>query len=61
MSEVTSAKELAIEQQRFDHAAALRDQERELREQARAHQRRRMGAVTELCRRLSIPRSPDDP
>ncbi|MFZ0387540.1 MAG: Clp protease N-terminal domain-containing protein [Solirubrobacteraceae bacterium] len=61
MAEVTLAKELAIEQQRFDEAAALRDQERELRDQERAHQRARMDAVSELCRRLSIPRSPDDP
>jgi ATP-dependent Clp protease ATP-binding subunit ClpA len=61
MTEVSLAKELAIEQQRFDEAAALRDQERELSEQARAQQRRRMDAVGELCRRLSTTRSPDDP
>ena len=61
MTEVSVAKELAIEQQRFDEAASLRDQERELSEQARAQQRRRMDAVGELCRRLSTPRSPDDP
>jgi excinuclease UvrABC helicase subunit UvrB len=61
MTEVTSAKELAIEQQRFDEAAALRDQERELRDQARAHQRARINATYELCQRLGIPRSPDDP
>jgi ATP-dependent Clp protease ATP-binding subunit ClpA len=60
-TEVSLAKELAIEQQRFDEAAVLRDQERELREQARAQQRRRMDALGELCRRLSTPRSRDDP
>ena len=51
MTEVSVAKELAIEQQRFGEAAALRDQERVLSEQARAQQRRRMDAVGEMCRR----------
>jgi hypothetical protein len=58
---VTVAQELAIEQQRFDEAAALRDQERELRDQERTYQRARINATYELCQRLGIPRSPDDP
>ena len=62
LTEVTLAKELAIEQQRFAEAAALRDRERGLRKQARAHQRARINATYELlCQRLGIPRSPDDP
>ena len=54
------ATDPAIEQGRFDEAAALRDQERQLHDQARTRRRARIDAIVELCRRLGIPRPHDD-
>jgi Clp amino terminal domain, pathogenicity island component len=59
MAEAAQAKEQAIEEGRFTDASELRDQERELREEARSHQRARLDAVDELRQRLGIPRQPD--
>jgi hypothetical protein len=60
MSEVAQAKEQAIDEGRFTDASELRDQERALREEARAYQRARLDVLDELRRRLGIPRPPDD-
>ena len=58
LGEMRAAKELAIEQGRLDDAAAVRDQEREWRVQARSTQRARMATMTELRRRLGISPPP---
>jgi ATP-dependent Clp protease ATP-binding subunit ClpA len=60
IQEVCRAKEQAIEAQQFENAARLRDQERELREQARAHAAVRPEVLQEIRRHLGIPSSPDD-
>jgi hypothetical protein len=60
LTELIEAKELAIEQGRFDEAAALRDQERELRTQAQSTHWSRLATMTELRRRLGIPGRPED-
>jgi ATP-dependent Clp protease ATP-binding subunit ClpA len=60
LTEVAQAKELAIEQGRCDEAAALRDQERELRTQAQSSHWSRLATMTELRRRLGIPDRPED-
>jgi Clp amino terminal domain, pathogenicity island component/UvrB/uvrC motif len=54
LTELVAAKELAIEQGRFEDAAQVRDQQRQLRAQAGADQRARMAAIVELRRRLGI-------
>ncbi len=59
MAEVAQAKEQAIEDGRFTDASQLRDQERELREEARSYQRARLEMVGELRRRLGLPDQPD--
>ncbi len=59
MAEVAQAKEQAIEEGRFTDASQLRDQECELREEARSDQRARLELVGELRRRLGIPHQPD--
>ena len=59
MAEVAQAKEQAIEDGRFADASQLRDQERELREEARSDKRARLEMVGELRRRLGIPHQPD--
>jgi ATP-dependent Clp protease ATP-binding subunit ClpA len=57
---VCQAKEQAIEAQQFDRAAQLRDEERELREQALAQTAVRIDEALEAVRRhLGIPRSPE--
>jgi Clp amino terminal domain, pathogenicity island component/UvrB/uvrC motif len=60
IQEVCRAKEQAIEAQEFANAARLRDQERELREQARAQTAVRPEVLREIHRHLGIPGSPDD-
>jgi ATP-dependent Clp protease ATP-binding subunit ClpA len=60
LTEVAQAKELAIEQGRLDEAAALRDQERELRARAKSIHWARLGTMTELRRRLGIPARAED-
>ncbi len=59
MAEVAQAKEQAIEDGRFTDASQLRDQERELRDEARSDQRERLKIVGELRRRLGISHQPD--
>jgi ATP-dependent Clp protease ATP-binding subunit ClpA len=59
LSEVTRAKEQAIEEGRFADASELRDQERELREKARESRRARLDMLDELRQRLGIPRQPE--
>ncbi len=59
--EVSEAKEQALQARQFDHAASLRDQERELREQQRARHGVPAEALSEARRRLGIPSSPDAP
>jgi hypothetical protein len=57
---VCQAKEQAIEAQQFDRAAQLRDEERELREQALAQTAVRIDEALEAVRRhLGIPRAPE--
>jgi hypothetical protein len=58
LSETVAAKDLALEEGRFADAAAMRDQERELREQARVDRGGRREALTDLRRRLGIVRPP---
>ncbi len=59
---VRQAKEQAIEAKQFDSAAQLRDQERALRERARAESDVRIDeALDAIRRRLGIPSSSDDP
>ena len=57
--ETAHAKELAIEESRVQDAAQLRDHERELRDQSRAHPRAQLAAVEQLRRRLGLPTPPD--
>jgi ATP-dependent Clp protease ATP-binding subunit ClpA len=59
IEEVRQAKELAIESQKFQTAAQLRDQERELTEQARAHAVVPPEVLQQISRRLGLP-SPGD-
>jgi ATP-dependent Clp protease ATP-binding subunit ClpA len=54
---LTEAKEQAIEEQRFENAAQLRDQERKL-EQARARTAVDPEALQEIRRRLGLPDPP---
>jgi ATP-dependent Clp protease ATP-binding subunit ClpA len=58
--EVAQAKDRAIEDQRFEEASALRDQERQLREQARGRPRVAPEVFDEIRQRLGIPRPDDD-
>ena len=58
LGEIRVAKELAIEQERLDDAAQLRDQEREWTVQARSIQRARMATMSELRRRFGISPPP---
>jgi hypothetical protein len=60
IQDVCVAKEQAIEAQEFQTAARLRDQERELREQARAQSAVRPEVLPEIRRHLGIPTSPGD-
>ncbi len=60
LKEAVVAKELAIEEGRFQEAAALRDRERELRQEARAIQDKRLETIAELRRRLGISHTPDE-
>jgi hypothetical protein len=59
MLETVQAKELAIEQGRLQDAAKLRDRERQLLDQARAHPRPQLAALDELRRRLGLTTPPD--
>jgi hypothetical protein len=61
LQEVTRAKEQAIEEQRFERAAQLRDQERKLRQQAHAHIAVEPEVVQEIRRQLGILSQTDDP
>jgi ATP-dependent Clp protease ATP-binding subunit ClpA len=58
LGEIRVAKELAIEEERLDEAAELRDQEREWTVQARSIQRARMATMAELRRRFGISPPP---
>ena len=58
MTEVSLAKERAIEEERFPGASKLRDQERELREEAKSYHRARLEAADELRQRLGLSRAP---
>jgi hypothetical protein len=58
MLETVQAKELAIEQGRLQDAAKLRDRERQLLDQARAHPRPQLAALDELRRRLGLTTPP---
>jgi hypothetical protein len=60
LTELVEAKQLAIEQRRLDDAAALRDQERELRRQAQSPHWSRLATMIELRRQLGIPGRPED-
>ncbi len=55
IQETVRAKEQAIESQEFQSAAALRDEERELLQQARAHKGEHPGVLEEIRHRLGIP------
>jgi len=59
--EVRGAKEQALEAQEFERAAELRDQERELMEQAHTHTDMPPEVLQEIRRRLGIPRTDDSP
>jgi ATP-dependent Clp protease ATP-binding subunit ClpA len=59
--ETAAAKQQALQARQFDHAASLRDQERELREQEHARHGVPADALREARRHLGIPSSPDDP
>jgi ATP-dependent Clp protease ATP-binding subunit ClpA len=61
LQEVTRAKELAIEEQRFETAAQLRDQERQLHQQAQAHTTVEHEVLQEIRRQLGIPSHTDAP
>ena len=61
LQEVTRAKEQAIEEQRFESAAQLRDQERELRQQAQARTAVKHEVLQQIRRQLGIPSQTDDP
>lgn len=56
MAEIVVAKESAIDTGRFREAAALRDQERELRQEALVARRDDLETIGELRRRLGITR-----
>ena len=58
LGEIMVAKQLAIEEGRLDDAAAVGDQEREWRLQARSTQRARMATMAELRQRLGISPPP---
>ncbi len=58
---VTRAKEQAIEEQRFENAAQLRDQERQLLQQARTRMPVPHEALQEIRRHLGIASRTDDP
>jgi ATP-dependent Clp protease ATP-binding subunit ClpA len=58
---LAQSKEQAIEEQRFESASQLRDQERELREQARARIAAPPEVLHEIRRRLGLPSPPDAP
>jgi hypothetical protein len=60
MREVAQAKDLAIEEHRLSDAAQLRDQERELREQAGVRPSAQLSALDEIRRRLGLP-GPSEP
>jgi hypothetical protein len=60
LGEIRAAKELAIEQERLEDAAELRDQERAWHVQARSTQRARMAMMTELRQRLGISPPPTE-
>ena len=60
LQEVTRAKEQAIEEQRFESAAQLRDQEREL-QQAQARTAVEHEVLQQIRRQLGIPSQTDDP
>jgi len=57
---VRGAKEQALEGKEFERASGLRDQERELTEQANARTTLQPEVLQEITRRLGIPR-PDNP
>ncbi len=59
--EVRHAKQQAIEAQDFERAAGLRDQERELVEQAHAPTAMPPEVLQEISRRLGIPRTHNPP
>jgi len=59
--EVRRAKQQAIEAQEFERAAGLRDQERELVEQAHAPTGMQPEVLQEISRRLGIPRTDNPP
>jgi len=59
--EVRRAKQQAIEAQEFERAAGLRDQERELVEQAHAPTGMAPEVLEEISRRLGIPRTDNPP
>ena len=59
MRQTAQAKELAIEENRLQDAVQLRDQERELRDQARDHPRAQLASLEQLRRRLGLPTPPD--
>jgi ATP-dependent Clp protease ATP-binding subunit ClpA len=61
MVEVLQAKDLAVEQGRPDEAAALRDQQRELRAQAASVHWSRLATMGELRQRLGLPSRTGDP
>jgi len=58
---VRGAKEQALEAQEFERAAGLRDQERELTEQAHARTSLQPEVLQEISRRLGIPRTDNLP
>jgi len=59
--EVRAAKEQALAAQEFERAAGLRDQERELTEQAHTQADLPPEVLQEITRRLGIPGSDDPP
>ena len=61
IQELDQAKEQAIEAQRFESAAQLRDQERELRERWQARAVVKPEVLTEIRRQLGIPSQTGDP
>jgi ATP-dependent Clp protease ATP-binding subunit ClpA len=61
IEEVRQAKELAIESQQFQTAAAMRDQERELTQQTAADAVVAPEVIQEICRHLGIPTRTNDP
>jgi ATP-dependent Clp protease ATP-binding subunit ClpA len=61
LQEVIRAKERAIEEQQFESAAQLRDQERELRKQAQQHTPVEPEVLEEIRRQLGLPSETDDP